>query len=545
MSNQDREIGLQYLRATYYDLPALFAEGQGEEGQPGEPLKFKIYRGVRHYALSQQLPLHLGEIRRAFTAAGRPEPAASAAAAQDRPLMDYQTLSSLLYYSYGFSRHDSGLDARWPFHRLVASARCFFPAELYTWLPGLEEIPAGFYHYDNLHHGLATLRQGDYRRPLSAALGCDLTQSLGVLFVSAYFWKNAFRYRNFSYRLCSQEVGMVIGNILLVCAALGITAQVHYQFLDRVLAQLLALEEEEESPFAALVLYPAGREPRTAKRPPVAVIDADSLLEQIAPIAPTHIKLSALEREQCQKLLQIDRHSRLESSAEFTAPLEYEGPACDEHSGRLPAPAPLEGVLELADALHRRNSGDVFFLPLHRAISRTAFWEIVRYSLAPYQSDLSGRAQSPLLQLFIALNNVDGLPAGIYRLCQRCGSLHTVEQRAIAEEIQAIHSTPAVSCGSAPFVVYPVADYHALSAALGNRAYRIMNMECGIVAQRICVLSAAFGQVARCSDSYHITRCEHLLRLSEREQVPLFLIAIGQERPTAGAGARYRHSIRL
>ncbi|MBE3565392.1 MAG: SagB family peptide dehydrogenase [Thermogemmatispora sp.] len=541
MSNQDREIGLRYLQATYYGLPELFAEGQGEEGMPGEPLKFKVYRGVPHYPLNQRLPLSLGDLRRALVSQGQD----THRRVGPRSLDD-QILSCLLYYSYGFSRHDSGLDARWPFHRLVASARCFFPAELYAWLPAAEPVPSGFYHYDNLHHSLAALRQGDYRAVLSAALGCELTDSLGVLFVSAYFWKNAFRYRNFSYRLCSQEVGMVVGNILLVCGVLGIAARVHYQFLDRVLIHLLGLEDGEESPFAAVVLSPAESERQVTKTLPAPAISAEALLKGIEPIAPAHIKLSALDRERCQKLLEIDQHSRLESSAELAVLLPPATPSCDQSLPTLEAPAPWPEELELVQALYQRSSGDVFFLPLYRPVSRVAFWEIVRYSLAPYASDLGGvDRRRPALELFLALNNVADVPAGIYRLCGSCGALHVVEQRAVAAQIQAIHSTPAVNCGSAPFVAYPVASYGTLSAALGNRAYRIMNMECGLVAQRLSVLSAAFGLVARCSDSYHLDRCAELLHLRERVETPLFLIAFGYERPGAGAGARYRHSIRL
>ncbi|WP_052889348.1 SagB family peptide dehydrogenase [Thermogemmatispora carboxidivorans] len=538
MSNQDREIGLRYLQATYYGLSSLLAEGQGEEGMPGEPLKFKIYRGIPHYPLSQHLPLSLGDLRRAFASQERPN--------EEGPRsLDERTLSCLLYYSYGFSRHDSGLDVRWPFHRLVASARCFFPAELYAWLPASAPIPPGFYHYDNLHHGLAALRQGDYRAVLSTALGCELADSLGVLFVSAYFWKNAFRYRNFSYRLCSQEVGMVIGNILLVCGALGLAAQVHYQFLDRALIRLLGLEEGEESPFATLVLYPAGSKRQARKKLPAPAVSAEALLTEIEAIAPAHIKLSALDREHCQKLLEIDQHSRLESSAELALSLPPTRPACAETATPLQAPAPWPEELELVQALYRRSSGDAFFLPLYRPVSQAAFWETVRYSLAPYESDLGGASASPALELFIAINNVAEIPAGIYRFCQRCCALHVIEQKAVASQLQAIHSTPAVNCGSAPFVAYPVANYGALSATLGNRAYRIMHMECGLVAQRLSVLSAAFGLVARCSDSYHLDRCAQLLHLSEQVETPLFLIAFGYERPGAGAGARYRHSIRL
>src|SRR5438034_1152485 len=58
--------------------------------------------------------------------------------APTNPFIPYESLSTLLYYTYGFSRHDEGEGASWPFHRFVASARCLFPTELYLWLPQTE-----------------------------------------------------------------------------------------------------------------------------------------------------------------------------------------------------------------------------------------------------------------------------------------------------------------------------------------------------------------------------------------------------------------------
>ncbi len=536
MKNQLREVGLEYMRQTYYALHELLAE-HGEEGQPGEPLKFKIYRDVASYALSQSLPLTLGDLRWSFAEYRREHPQAPRI-----EKLTYAHLSTLLYYSYGLSRHDTGVGVRWPFHRLVPSARCFFPAELYLWTPGAGEIPAGVYHYDNLHHSLALLRAGEYRGPLQSLLGDDLEGCAGLLFVSAYFWKNAFRYRNFSYRLCAQEAGMVVGNVQLVAGTLGLQTRVHYQFLDEPANRLLGFESGEESLFAAIALYPESLSvPHHARR--AAAHTSSELLEILRPISPTHIKMSSLDRHLCSLLLTIDEHSYLESTAEFVDEVDGGVPLCQRHEVRLAPPAPLAQELELAQALHRRNSGDPFFGPLRIPLPGEIFWEIIRSSLAPYRTDCNRRSGESLIQLYVAVNNVQGLAKGVYRLCRQCGCLHVIEQRDVTAETMALHTTSAVNCATANAVCYLVADYHSIQDTLGNRAYRVMNMECGIIAQRLCALSAAFGLVARCSDSYFIEGCERFLHLADKPAMPIFLIALGYER--ACAGTRYRHSIRF
>lgn len=539
MKNRLNDVGLKYTQRTHYELSQLLSEGHGEEGEPGEPLKFKVYRGLASYPLCQELPFGLGDARRAFASfqVGENGPDERGAEALTR-----EQLSALLYYTYGFSRHDTGVAVNWPFHRVVPSARCFFPAELYLWTPAVEAVPAGMYHYDSLHHSVVALRQGEYREFLSSLLACDLSDCLGVLLVSAYFWKNAFRYRNFSYRLCTQEAGIVLGNAQLVAGALGLRTRAHYHFLDVSAAHLLGFEADEESLFVALALYPASTDLSRPIRRQDALSDQD-LHPFLDAITPQHIKFSTLDRDLCGLLLEIDQHSRLENTTEFVHDPPLLPLTCSPGDQRILPPAPVTRSLELADAIHTRNSGDVFFTPLHMPLSFQEFWEIVRYSLAPYASDLFDQPTQPFVQLYLAINHVSDLPCGVYRLCALCDALHVIEQRDVSAETLAIHSTPTVSCATANAVCYLVVNYAALQTAFGNRAYRVMNLECGLISQRICALSAAFGLSARCSDSYFMDKCELLLHLSDQPEMPIFQIALGHERP--GAGTRYRHSIRF
>lgn len=528
------EIGRAYMQKTFYELSDIFALGHGEEGDPGEPLKFKVYQDLPRYPLCQALPLTVGDPRQAFPAFAQTYPDST-----DTKL-DFLTLSTLLYYTFGFSRHDSGSGVRWPFHRLVPSARCFYPTELYLWIPQIDALPAGIYHYDNLHHSLVCLRQGEYRDTFSTLAGADLDDSAAILLISAHFWKNAFRYRNFSYRLCSQEAGLVAGNALLVAGTLGLQGHIHYQFLDRTVNHLLGFQPLEESLFSIIPLYPKHSSPTQAR---LLSTSAEDMLAQIEPISPRYIQPGTLDPQLCSLFVEMDQLSFMESTDEFATSSNNTIPACDKNEARLLPPPPLNQGLEMAEALHQRHSGDMLFIPLQKPLALEAFWEIIRYSLSPYQHDLCTQEAGLNAQLYIAVNHVEGLPQGLYRLCPTCGALHVVEQRDVTLDTFRIHSTSTVSCHTACMVCYIVGNYDALAETHGNRSYRIMNMESGIVAQRLCVMSAAFGLAARCSDSYNMQRCEEFLRLTDQPALPVFLVAIGYERP--GPGARYRHTIRF
>jgi SagB-type dehydrogenase family enzyme len=611
MKNRKLQIGEDFLHKSLYDSSSL--QHGRQEWHPTEqiPLPFKVYQNTERYPLHQAPPLTLGDPRQAFyqgegnagaspvstveTKAGASpvstvKTKAGASPAPTAPFIPYESLSTLLYYTYGFSRHDEGAGVSWPFHRFVASARCFFPTELYLWLPQTEHIPTGIYHYDNLHHSLALIREGEYRDILTQALDTDLENCLGVLLISTHFWKTAFKYINFAYRLCTQEAGIVTSNALLVAGTLGYTGRVHYQFLDQPLNRLLGFVPDEESLLTVLPLYaeniqdhlsvgniqdrgtgdrkgregtsPNGsehlpnqcvedgftpsrllRSPGTLQRLRTQTTE-QSLSETIAPIALDYIKTTTFDRQLCPILTEMDQHTFLEDTTEIVTTHEtVASTPCLTTEERIAPPAPSPEERDLAEALHFRSSGDMNFLPSCLPLGLQAFWEIVRYSLTAYHSDLQHPPSSPHLQLYIVIQNVEGIEAGIYRLCADCGMLHVIARGDFSSQVQLLQMVPNVVSAPANLVCYLAGDYGAKSHLFGNRAYRIMNLEAGLIAQRICTMSAAHGLTARYSNSYLQPVTKALLKLRDTSIEPLAELVIGYEQPGTQAGNRYRFSL--
>lgn len=127
--------------------------------------------------------------------------------------LDGELLATLLHYSFGLVRHDLG-PRSWPFHRAVASARCFYPTELYLCLPAGRQRPSGVYYFDPMHHQLVLLREQSG----------PATEAMAVL--TSRFEKTGHRYGRYAPRLCAQEAGMVAGSVELVGRALGLRVSV-------------------------------------------------------------------------------------------------------------------------------------------------------------------------------------------------------------------------------------------------------------------------------------------------------------------------------
>ena len=155
----------------------------------------------------------------------------------------------------------------------------------------IDDYPDGIYHYDAAHHRLILLREGNFDSYLTEALGnrCNLQSCFGAAFVSTMFWKNYFKYNNFSYRLQGLDSGVLIGQLLECAKQFGYTNGVYFQFLDRAINHLLGLSEGEESVYAVL---PFSTEPQTNwfhnDYREIKTVTSHELLQQIPPLAHEH-----------------------------------------------------------------------------------------------------------------------------------------------------------------------------------------------------------------------------------------------------------------
>jgi SagB-type dehydrogenase family enzyme len=524
VQNRDLAIGEAYWQRTIYEQFDLLSHGMGTEGGPDEPLKVKTYRGLPRYRLPPGLPPAIGDPRWAFEEFRRNREGGPLASR-----LDPRLLSNLLYYSYGLSRVDMGPRAARPYHRHVASARCFFPTELYISVAGAGDPAVGLYHYDQLHHGLTRLRDGDQVERLGNAIGADLGDALGVVVLTSDFWKTAFVYRHYAYRLCTQEAGMVAGNILLVAGALGLTGEIHHQFLDEPVRRLLGLPPVWERPLVVIPLYPAGRagHPRWHAPPPDA-----GLLDRIEPIAPQHLDERVdKDTRLWSMLVEFDQSCVLESGAELK-PCGPPWPHPPYPSAAPPVALPPDRTAhpDLAAALRRRSSGGRLFAPAPEPIALADLARVLRYALAAHRCDLYPPGTPPLVDCYPVVQRVDGLDPGVYRLAADGTALYPVCSGTATGPVDV---RPSVRFPLANAIVYLVGDVGAALARFGNRSYRVLSQEAGIVAQRISTFAGAVSLAARITNSYQAEAAKDLLGLSGTTQVPIFQITIGRRRVTS------------
>jgi SagB-type dehydrogenase family enzyme len=522
----DTALSDRYWARTLYDVAAWPGEPAAAE-RVSPPLPLKLYEAAPRHPLPVSIAPILGDVRRlspSFPGAPR-----------HTPPLDAARLATLLHYSYGYGRLAVSAEGGvWP-HRLVPSAGRAYPTELYVWLPGGTGLPAGVHYYDPAHHSLVTVRRDADRRAvdevLAPALGTDLTGVTCVVVVTMHFWRVAHRYGEYGYRLSTQEAGMVTGNVLAVATAMGWRGHLHHQFLDLPLARWLGLEPDEEAVAVAIPLYrwddqqahPATREARSG-------VSSADLLARIAPVDLTYRKPSALDRQRCASFLELDAASRFADTAQFRPPHGTSVPNLGS-AFTLP-PDQAEPVVDLAAAMRARCSGPVWFNPTGEPVGADTLWRICRYVIEAYPSDVCIPG-SAMVGLLVTSHRVHDLAPGTY-LLRGDGDCSRVHTGPVAPRLAAT-----VPANVSPFnfhtvnaVVSVVADPAKAGGWFGERAYRILNVEAGVVAQRVCVLAGGAGLIARPYNSYRAREVARVVGLAGTGLVPLFQIAIGRPRVT-------------
>ncbi|PCG83147.1 hypothetical protein CIB93_26345 [Streptomyces sp. WZ.A104] len=492
--------GARYWHRSLHDYAAMTAGApRGREGGPAEPARFTRFGALPRYPL----PAPVGELAPLTVTAP-----------------DATFHSALLHYSCGVLRTEFGPTARWPYHRATPSARCFAPVETYLWTPGHEGLPAGVYAYDPAHHTLVLVRAGDHRAFLSAALGADLDDAVGALLLSTVFWRTAFRYGDYAYRLCAQETGLVAGNVMMVADALGMQAHLHHQFLDGPLERLVGAPGPQESVAAVLPFYSR----RDSGHRPVLRSEAAYTGEALAALlgaahgrpAPPTTGIDALA-----ELTGMDAAARLTDTASFSRLPAGPAPArrTDDAGARTP---------DLAHCLRLRTSGSPAFNPARQPVPLDGIRRVLGPLFDPWPSDAVPDGAAPPVTAHLWAVNVSGLADGVHRVApdglHRLGSAAPLRARDIGMEAANINYRAVAA------VVFLSAPRAVAQEVFGDRAFRVLHHEAGAVAQRLCVRSAAEGLAARIHNGYAARTLSGVLELPPGHE-PLFQIALGVPGP--------------
>jgi SagB-type dehydrogenase family enzyme len=455
------EAAAEFHQRTKHTWQRIRANSRGLDWG-NHPFPFKLYPDLEPLPLPRQLPE--SSVPATQVLAGQLSPPGSR--------LDLAGLARLLFFSAGVTRILHGV-----LFRAAPSAGALYPTELYAVCGPLAGLPAGVYHFEPAEFALRRLRDGDVRGRLAAAATEPAVAGLPLcLVLTGIPWRTTWKYRERGYRHLFWDAGAIVANLLAVAAAAGWEARVLVGFVDQEVAGLLGLGEPEEYPLALV----------TVAAPGVAAATGSPLL---GPISPRTRPLSRSPRSYPLGAA-AQRASELPTSEAVSA--------WRSKASRLRVqPAPR--TLPAADARAAPAASDTIETVILRRGSTRRFAQhpiprgALGWAMAAATRAVPGDfvpPQATLLEHFLAVHAVQGLPPGAYRWSQ--AEFQLLWAGAERGRTRSLCLGQDLG-GDAAATVFHCARLEPILQALGARGYRAAQLEGGVAAERLQLAAFALG----------------------------------------------------
>ena len=468
-----------------------------------QPLPFKIYTSLE----PSRMPT---EVRQtgvaALSAIAGSIPAYPPVQTSIAP--DLEAVAQLLYLSAGITRQRkySGGEI---YFRAAACTGALYEVELYLICGDLANLQAGVYHFAPAEFGLRQLRAGDYRSVLVEASGGEpaIAHAPLTIVCTCTYWRNAWKYQARTYRHFGWDNGTLLANLLAVATALGLPAKVVCGFVDATVNRLLDVDSQREVAFSLVALgHDSGLSAQPAPPSPTAP-------QVLADVSPLGLETVPLSRDEIDYPLMREMHaaSSLDSPEEVAA---WRGDAAPGHTEMRPAaiggtgttnlPPPAGPIIQLTplfdaemprdpieQVILRRGSSRQF---ARTPISLTQLSTMLDRATRGIPADFLNPFGSQLNHLYLIVHAVEGLDSGTYvfhRDYRDSGALECLKQGNFRNEAGYLGLEQQLPADAAVDIFF-LADLRPIFDRFGNRGYRAVQLEAGILGGKLYL--AAYAQ---------------------------------------------------
>ncbi|MGD9533593.1 MAG: SagB/ThcOx family dehydrogenase [Candidatus Nitrosocosmicus sp.] len=440
-------------------------------------------------------------------------------------------LASILFFTCGITRHIKFNSTDY-YMRAASATGALYPIEAYVVNGDINknDLDAGVYHFNPGSFSLTAIRKGDYRKVLasySANNSTTMHSPVSLVFTSNS-WRNAWKYQSRSYRHWFWDCGVILANLLAVCKSFGLQTKLLMGFIDDEVNKLLGLEYHEEAAIIVASLYASsylkrgvtnskstmgnGCEPTNEygneKSDGSIIQQVDNLKQKVYPLS-----LSKVFYPDIWKAYDT---SKLQNNSQVVSWISKTNLIIDSSSKsnnsnikkRVLKKYPIETnfidleIPTIGKVILKRGSSRRFS---RGAVSLKTLCNILTSSMG-----VEGKGNLPmdynlgqlgLVDLYFIANNIDGLQKGGYYFNATENTLDFLSDIPYADfSGHLCLDQPLFADASA--VIFLMVDLKKILRVLGNRGYRVVQMESGIIAGKLYLLSYTFGIGASGSTFY-------------------------------------------
>ena len=385
-------------------------------------------------------------------------------------------LARILYFSAGITKKKTYPGGEIYF-RAASCTGALYEFELYLVCGKLPDLEAGLYHFGPGDFALRLLRQGDYRSLLARATGGEtaVTQAPVTIVCTGTYWRNSWKYRARTYRHFGWDNGTLLANMLAMTNALNMPARVVLGFVDSEVNQLLDVDTNREVAFSMVAIghtsAPAAPAPGELPKlglPTVQLSQSEIDYPELRAIHEASSLHSPEEVMEWRKNVTVVREARQRAASSEARQ--------DAHR------APLHNTDAIEQVILRRGSS--------RKFERQPI-TLEQLSIILHASTRGIWPGVPLLNdLYLIVNAVDGLNAGAYFYRADTEAFDSLKEGNFRNEARYLGLQQDLP-GDAAAAVFLMADLDAILARFGNRGYRAVQLEAGIIGGKVYLASYA------------------------------------------------------
>jgi SagB-type dehydrogenase family enzyme len=420
-------------------------------------------------------------------------------------------LARLLFFSAGITKKRSYTGGELYF-RAASCTGALYEFELYLVCGNLPDLQAGIYHFNPGDFALRLLRAGDYRGVLADATAREpsVLHAPATVVCTGTYWRNAWKYRTRTYRHFGWDNGTILANMLAMAAASRLPAKVVMGFVDSEVNRLLDLDSEREVAFSMISIG------HTADTAPSDKPDTLRLSFPTVPLSQSEVEYPELR--------EIHAASSLASAEEVT---EWRNRSLNTQKKpqREFLLRPEISTDSIERVILRRGSTRNF---QRASITHEQLMTVLHTSTqgiwpgVPFLNDL-----------YLIINAVDGVDPGAYFYNYETRDIECLKKGDFRSEARFLGLQQDLP-GDAAADVFMLADLQPILERLGNRGYRAVQLEAGILGGKMYLASYAqhFGATGL---TFFDDDVMNFFSPHSKNKSAIFLVALGKSRKVSSS----------
>ena len=400
------------------------------------------------------------------------------------------------------------------YYRSAASAGALYPNEIYLGAYNIKALNHGLYHYDIGNMALTPLRSGDFSRYTAETIGqIDAKELVATFFVTAIFFRSAWKYRARAFRYVLLDAGHILENLILALKAEGLSFTLHYDFKDERLGRLIGLDSRREVCLACINVH--GKSSSTS-----------SAHINIEPLTPEFIEAGRVSKHEIlyDEIQDIYR-------AGIGIPEKVETDPCiskDLGVGagrwiRIDRKKIIKREMGFVESVIKRRSRRSF---INRSLSQDVFMRLLDLICFSWdQNSSEERFSSSSITIGFLTDNIEGFQSGFYLMDPLEWKIGLVAEEKLINKMASVCLDQKWLHNACVHFLF-VTNLAVIDKNWGSRGYRYAMLNAGRMGQTIYLGATALGLGCCGIGALYDGEAKNLLGLNN-ESVLLYLVAIG------------------